>query len=118
MSAALRGVDRGSDHDFHVIEVRHGNESYLRETDKAGASFAAVVEDILAGQVENVIGVYSFNPIEGWARDVSEDVARAVASKAAREDRAITDSTRAFIQDHAGFAVARGLQLVNKEFVT
>jgi hypothetical protein len=111
-------IDRGADFDFHVVEVRHGNESYLRETDKAGASFAAVVDALLSGQVENVLRVYAFNPVEGWARDVSEDIARAVATRAAHEYRAITDSTRDFIEEHAGFASARGLQLINGELIT
>jgi hypothetical protein len=31
---------------------------------------------MLAGEHSNPIGVYGFNPLEGWSRDVSADVAQ------------------------------------------
>jgi hypothetical protein len=110
-------LDRGTGHDFHVVEVRHGNASYFPETYKTRTGFAAVVEDILSAQVENVLRVYAFNAVEGWARDVSADISRAVANKAAHENLTVTESTRDFIEERAGFAMARGLQLTSGEFV-
>src|SRR3954467_6163308 len=73
-----RAVDRRADTDFHVVEVSFGKIRYFRETEVGQASFAAVLEDILSGQIDDPVNVYAFNPVEGWARDVSDDVARAI----------------------------------------
>jgi hypothetical protein len=62
-----------------------------RETDEAGASRADVIDDLLTGQFNNPLRVIAFNTAEGWARDVSEDIAWE-----------LTRSTRAFVEFHIG----------------
>jgi hypothetical protein len=44
-------------------------------------SFDTVVEDLLAGQYNSPVRVIAFNAAEGWARDVSENVAREVVKR-------------------------------------
>jgi hypothetical protein len=49
-----------------------------RETDAAQAGPKTVVADLLSGQYRHPLRVVAFNTAEGWARDVSADVARQV----------------------------------------
>jgi hypothetical protein len=59
------------------------------ETDQAEADEATVVEDIMSGQYSHLVRVVAFNTAEGWARDVTEDIARAVLSKVSTERHSI-----------------------------
>lgn len=52
------------------------------ETDEAEADETTIVENILSGQYSHPVRVVVFNAAEGWARDVTEDIAQAVLSKA------------------------------------
>jgi len=61
-----------------------------RETDEANASFAAVVEDLTTGQYNSPVRVVAFNTAEGWARDVSEDVAHEVLRRLVETDGGIS----------------------------
>ena len=49
-----------------------------RETDAAQADPKTVVADLLSGQYRHPLRVVAFNTAEGWARDVSADIARQV----------------------------------------
>lgn len=73
-----------------------------RETDEARATFEEVVDDFLTGQFSNPLRVVAFNTAEGWARDVSEDVAWDVLRRAANEGRTLSSSTRDFVEFHVG----------------
>ena len=63
----------------------------FRETDEAEADREAVVQDIVSGQFKRPVRVVAFNTAEGWARDVTEDIARKIVdnfqplSRSARE---------------------------------
>ena len=57
------------------------------ETDEAQADEATIVENILSGQYSQPLRVVAFNTAEGWARDVTEDVARAALIKVKSERR-------------------------------
>jgi hypothetical protein len=46
-----------------------------RETDEVRASRDGVINGLLTGQFNNPLRVIAFNTSEGWARDVSEDIA-------------------------------------------
>jgi hypothetical protein len=47
------------------------------------------------------VGVVAFNTAGGWARDVSEDIAREVLDRAA-DDTRLPDATRDFVAFHIG----------------
>jgi hypothetical protein len=47
-----------------------------RETDPNKSDEKTVIADMVSGQFENPQRVVAFNTAEGWARDVSEDIAR------------------------------------------
>jgi hypothetical protein len=57
-----------------------------RETDAAKAHLTTVVADLLSGQYRHPLRVVAFNTAEGWARDVSADIARKVVTRARELD--------------------------------
>ena len=61
---------------------------------------ADVVRDLLAGQFDHPLEVVAFSVGEGWARDVSEDVAGLVVERARSEGRTLSDGTRRFVERH------------------
>ena len=55
------------------------------ETDEAKADEKTVVGNISSGEYSNPVRVVAFNTAEGWSRDVTEDIARALFEREARE---------------------------------
>jgi hypothetical protein len=68
------------------------------ETDEVEADEETVVENILNGQYSHPLRVIAFNTAEGWARDVTEDIARAVLDRARGENRSIGKATQEFLE--------------------
>jgi hypothetical protein len=58
------------------------------------------IDDILHGQINDVVGVMESNPHEGWAKDVSEDFAREIASRL-EPAFPVPRDLRDFIEAHA-----------------
>jgi hypothetical protein len=48
------------------------------ETDEAQADEWVVITDIIDGQYSNPVRIVSFNTHQGWARDVTEEIARKI----------------------------------------
>jgi hypothetical protein len=46
-----------------------------------------IVEAVLTAQFNNAVQIVAFNLSEGWSRDVSEDIPRAVAALAREQDK-------------------------------
>jgi hypothetical protein len=68
------------DQPFFAILCRNARAEFLAERSLADTtSRTETIHDILTGQVEDVQRVIEFNPAEGTARDVSEDIAREIA---------------------------------------
>ena len=68
------------DRSFFAILCRNARADFLAERSLADTtSRAETIADILNGQVEDVQRVIEFNPVEGTARDASEDIAREIA---------------------------------------
>ena len=83
-----------------VLDDFGGLGRAYRETDEANASFDAVVENMLAGQYNRPARVVAFNTSEGWARDVSEDVAREVARRHRERGTGLDHGLRRFLTRH------------------
>ena len=75
------------------------------ETDETEADEAAIVENILKGEYSHPLRVVAFNTAEGWARDVTEDIARAALSKAQSERRPIGKAAQEFLERTLGVDV-------------
>src|SRR5512144_434703 len=85
---------------LHVVECVFGKVHYLRETDLADADQETVIRDLVAGQFDHPRRVIAFNTAEGWAREVSEDIAREVVQRAWQDGDTLTEGTRRFCQNH------------------
>lgn len=90
--------DHGKDIGLSLVE---------RSPDEWGLD--ATVDDILHGQVENVVAVFCWNPVEHTADDVTEDIARAVANKAYQGNHTPSRGVIDFIENNAGLAFTRQL---------
>jgi hypothetical protein len=75
------------------------------ETDETDADEETIVESILSGQYSHPLRVVAFNTAEGWARDVTEDIARAALDRAQKEDRTIGKDAQHFLERALGDAV-------------
>ena len=67
------------------------------EIDEATADEQTVVNNISDGEYSNPVRVVAFNTAEGWSRDVTEDIARALLEKEAREAD-LSESARRFVE--------------------
>ena len=72
------------------------------ETDETEADETTIVENILSGQYSCPLRVVALNTAEGWARDVTEDIASAVVGLARRENRSIGKSAQEFLERALG----------------
>lgn len=54
--------------DLGLESVTHPNED-TRES---------IIEDIATGQIDRVVAVFELNPVEGWSRDLTAEIAEAV----------------------------------------
>jgi hypothetical protein len=84
----------------HVVECAFGKVRYLREMDLADADLETVIRDLVAGQFDHPHRVIAFNTAEGWAREVSEDIAREVAQRAWHDGDALSEGARSFCERH------------------
>ena len=74
--------------------------SYL-ETDEDQANLETIIHNLLVGEYSRPKRVVAFNTAEGWARDVSEDVAWEVLRRA-EHGTPLPDATHDFVAFHAG----------------
>ena len=72
-----------------------------RETDEADTDLETVLQNLLSGQYAYPVRIVSFNPVEGWSRDATSDVADALAQRAADTDAEIASALQAFIAANA-----------------
>ena len=69
-------IPEGEDQTVYLVldDFGHLGQSW-RETNVKDTNLEAVITDLLEGQYNRPVRVVDFNTAEGWARDVSEDVA-------------------------------------------
>jgi hypothetical protein len=78
------------------------------EIDEAEADEATIVENILSGQYSRPLRVVAFNTVEDWARDVTEEIARAVLTMAQSETHSISIVAQEFLVRTLGVDVPLG----------
>ena len=76
------------------------------ETDEAKADEKTVVSDIISGQYSNPVRVVAFNTVEGWSRDVTEDIASAVLEQGETESD-LSETAKKFVERVRGYAAKR-----------
>jgi hypothetical protein len=104
----LAPSEPASDSTIHIVLDEFGElgRAYV-ETYEAQADENSVIENILSGRYSNPLRVVAFNTVEGWARDVTEDVAIAVLSRARSEHRSIGKRVREFLERALGVNAPR-----------
>ena len=85
----------------HIVLNDFGKlgRSYL-ETDEDQADLEAILHNLLVGEYSRPKRVVAFNTAEGWARDISEDVARELLNRT--DARELPNSTLEFVWRHLG----------------
>jgi hypothetical protein len=98
----------------YAILCQNKGVAYFAERGLAEAcNRQTLINDIATGQVEGVVRVYAFNPVENTAEDVTEEIAVEIANGVADP---ITVDLRDFIETHAGLDYARGLAVADRSF--
>jgi hypothetical protein len=96
-------VPRGDDQDVFLVVENLGRLGRVWcEADFEATDYETVVTDLLGSQYRNPVGVFCFNPAQGWSRNVSEDVARELHRRCDLEGRHIPAALVEFIELHEG----------------
>ena len=106
-------VPRRDDQDVYLVMDDLGRLGRVwREAYVEATGFETVVTDLLEDQYKNPIGIFCFNPAEGWSRDVSEDIARELRRRCDLQLRDVPSSIQDFVERHEGQDRQRTLRLV------
>ncbi|MBR0822423.1 hypothetical protein [Bradyrhizobium liaoningense] len=91
------------DRDIHLVLEDFGARAGCawRETDEADTDIETVLQNLLSGQYAYPVRIASFNPVEGWSRDATSDIADALAQRAADTDADISSALQDFIAANA-----------------
>ena len=73
-SPSISTTDR-LDRDMYLVLEDFSSGAAWRETDEDRTDYRTLISDLLTGQYDHPLRVVAFNPLEGWSRDASEDVA-------------------------------------------
>ena len=99
------------DKDFYLVLENFRAGAVFCETDE-GVTYITLIDDLLTGQYDQVQRIVAFNPVEGWSRDASEDVASALEAHIAAEGREVTEGLRDFIEGQLGRKLGQQLSLL------
>jgi hypothetical protein len=96
-------VPRDDDQDVYLVMDDLGRLGRVwREADVEATDFETVVMDLLDGQYKNPMGIFAFNTAEGWARDVSVDIAAELRRRCDLQLRDVPSSIQDFVESHEG----------------
>jgi hypothetical protein len=95
-------VPRADDVDvFIVLDQLRTHGTVWRAIDEELADEAHIVEWIINGEFDRPLRVVSFNVAEGWARDVTEDIARKLLDMS-RQGRVLGTAAVEFVERITG----------------
>jgi hypothetical protein len=60
------------------------------------------IQELIEGQYKSPVGVFGFNPFEGWSRDVSEDVAQEIRRRCDLQAQDVPSALQDFAERHEG----------------
>lgn len=103
------------DRDMYLVLEDFSSGPAWRETDEDRTDYRTLISDLLSGQYEHPLRVVAFNPLEGWSRDATEDVAKDLEQRVA-EGFEVTETVREFIERFTGRALGVQLLLPLREF--
>lgn len=77
-------------------------EQREHETDET-----TIIRHLVEGQFNKPLRIFAFNAGEGWARDVSEEIADKVLRESENRQAPLASETRAFVERQLGFSIER-----------
>src|SRR5690348_10147593 len=94
-------IPGGEDQTVYLMldDFGHRGQAW-RETDVKDAEVEAVITDLLEGQYDNPVRVVAFNTAEGWARDVSEEVAEEIRHRSDLQMTEVPPNLLEFVERH------------------
>lgn len=100
-SPPLAPSEPHTDATIHIVLDDFGDlgRAY-RETDENEADAGTIIDNIMRGEYSRPIRVLAINLAEQSARDVSREIAWAVAERARNEGRELGKSARQFVEWH------------------
>jgi len=104
MSRPTLAPDAPQSGTVHMVLDDHGRSigRAWREMDENHTDERDVVNEIIDGRYSRPIKVVAFNLDENWARDVNEDIARAIIETSAIEGRLLSSVAVDFIERVTG----------------
>lgn len=84
----------------HIVLDSSGSEHrfFYTEVDALDARKQNVIQNILTDRYSHPIRVIAFNLVQGWARDVTREIADAVLNCARSERRKLSPSAELFVE--------------------
>lgn len=96
-------VPNGADRTVYLVVDRFGGlGTVFRETDVEWSDLETTVVDLMYGQFNDPVRVVAFNTAEGWAQDVSKDIALEIQSRCDIDGQDVPETLRDFIDSYAG----------------
>jgi hypothetical protein len=94
---------QGFDVDVYVVLDDFGKlgRAY-REIDEEAADKETVIRHLMEGQYNDPVRIVAFNTAEGWARDVTEDIATEIRDRVERSGEELSPGLRDFIEREIG----------------
>ena len=65
-----------------------------------------IIRHMMSGEYDRPLQVIAVNLAKGWARDVSEDIARALIETAVRGSQSLPPGTQGFVENQLGSVLA------------
>jgi hypothetical protein len=96
-------VPSGYDQTVYVVVDDFGplGRAY-RETDVERTDLETTITDLMSGQYSDPVRIVAFNTVEGWAEDVSEDVAGEIMRRLDLVGDELPPSLETFVERHVG----------------
>ena len=89
-----------SDEPIHFVLCDFGRQGIAYVETEPVKTEREVVDNILRAQYDRPLEVLSVSVSEGWARDVTEDVAGRVVERARAEGIKLSEGARNFVEKH------------------
>jgi hypothetical protein len=106
-------VPNGDDQTVYLVKDDLGRLGAVwREADAETTDLETVIQDLMSGQYSDPIRVISFNTVERWSEDVSEDVAREIRRRFDLQLSDVPSGLQDFVERHEGHHRQLALRLV------
>jgi lysyl-tRNA synthetase class I len=94
---------QGFDVDVYVVLDDFGKlgRAY-REIDEEAADKETVIRHLMEGQYNDPVRIVAFNTAEGWARDVTEDIATEIRDRVEHSRDELSPGLRDFLDHEVG----------------